>query len=203
MATTRDYGPLSVADWRRQVHALYAQVRNAVTPAEGHALWVTARTELFATHPASPLRDGQALRHAEYEPAFRFALPVLDADPERFEVRTGSDGVVPFERAGRFQFPLAGPGATLDVWWLASYGGGIFVPLRDATAGSLTYGAGRYLVDTVKGADLGRSAQGWILDFNFAYNPSCVYDPAWVCPLAPAGNRLSVELPVGELLPTG
>jgi uncharacterized protein len=87
------------------------------------------------------------------------------------------------------------------VWWLGSYGNGIFVPLRDATAGTTTYGAGRYLLDTVKGADLGHEGDRWVIDLNFSYNPSCAYDPEWACPLAPLGNRLDVEVPVGELAP--
>ena len=88
--------------------------------------------------------------------------------------------------------PFAG---TLDVWRLASYGGGLFVPVKDALAGRPggTYGGGRYLIDTIKGADLGANADDeatLVLDFNFAYNPSCAYDPAWACPLAQAGNTL-------------
>jgi uncharacterized protein (DUF1684 family) len=72
------------------------------------------------------------------------------------------------------------------------------VPLRDATAGTTTYGAGRYLLDTVKGADLGMEGDRLVLDFNFAYNPSCAYDPRWVCPLAPPPNRLDVAIEAGE-----
>jgi len=143
---------------------------------------------------------GQELRHATYDPAFRFVLPVETAPTDRFDVATGTDGVVPFRRIGRFEMPGLGG---LDVWWLASYGGGLFVPIRDATAGASSYGAGRYLLDTVKGADLGRDDNRWVVDLNFAYNPSCVYDPTWACPLAPAGNRLTAPAPVGELLPTG
>jgi uncharacterized protein (DUF1684 family) len=120
------------------------------------------------------------------------------AEPEEWAPTTGSDGAVPFTRAGRFDIPGLGG---LDVWWLGSYGNGIFVPLRDSTAGSTTYGAGRYLLDTVKGADLGREGDAWVLDLNFSYNPSCAYDPDWACPLAPLGNRLDAEVPVGELSP--
>ena len=89
------------------------------------------------------------------------------------------------------------------MWWLRSYGGGVFVPVKDATAGPASYGGGRYLVDTVKGADLGGEARDGtlVLDFNFAYNPSCAYDPAWACPLAQAGNTLSRPLLAGELMP--
>src|SRR5438552_542539 len=107
------------------------------------------------------------------------------------DVPTGTDGVVPFDRIGCAHVPGVGD---LDVWWLVSYGGGVFVPLKDGTAGSGSYGGGRYLLDTIKGADLGGVGQTLILDFNVAYNPSCAYDPAWACPLAPAGNTVRREL---------
>ena len=50
----------------------------------------------------------------------------------------------------------------------------------------------------VKGADLGSRDRTLVLDLNFAYNPSCAYDPAWACPLAQPGNTLDVPVPVGE-----
>ena len=188
-----------VASWRREVHALYADVRADSDPASAHADWVERRTVLFDRHPASARQPGQQLRHAAYDPAYRFVLELLPADEEVWEYTTGTDGVVPFRRAGRLELPGIG---SLDVWWLGSYGNGFFVPLRDPTAGRSTYGAGRYLIDTVKGADLGRDSGGWVVDLNFAYNPSCAYDPAWACPLAPLGNRLGADVPVGELKPT-
>lgn len=38
------------------------------------------------------------------------------------------------------------------------------------------------------------------LDFNYAYHPSCVYDPIWSCPLAPPDNHLPVRIEAGERL---
>jgi uncharacterized protein len=199
---------LDLLDWRRRVHALYADVRAAADPATGHTLWRRGRDELFATHPQTPLlpedRPGfTGLPYGDYDPALRFEVEVDgDVEPHRLEVRTGTDGVVPFERIGVAHLEGLGD---LDVWWLASYGGGVFVPVKDATAGRgvdgfATYGAGRYLVDTVKGADLGGDARaGWlVLDLNFAYNPSCAYDPAWACPLAQPGNTLAAPVRGGE-----
>ena len=88
---------------------------------------------------------------------------------------------------------------TLEVFWIDVYGGGVFIPFRDATSGSLTYGGGRYLLDTIKGADLGMTERGeLVLDFNFAYHPSCHYDPRWSCPLAPRENWLTVPIEAGE-----
>ena len=159
---------------------------------------------MLRSHPESPIPPaGRAaypgLRVAAYDPELRFEI-AIDADvaPKRMDVPTGTDGVVPFVRIGCAHVPGVGD---LDVWWLGSYGGGVFVPLKDGTAGSVSYGGGRYLLDTVKGADLGGDGQTLILDFNFAYNPSCAYDPAWACPLAPAGNTVRRELLAGELVP--
>lgn len=199
---------LHVADWRRRVSALYARVRETAEtdPAAAHEVWVATRDALFREHPASPLlpgdRDGfDGLPVAPYDPAWRFELAVHPAEPHRLEVETGTDGVVPFDRIGRVDLPGIGG---LDLWRLASYGGGLFLPVRDGlsrTAGrDGTYGGGRYLLDTVKGADLGTSVSGreLVVDLNFAYNPSCAYDPAWACPLAPPGNVVAAEIPVGE-----
>ena len=195
---------LDLIDWRRRVFSLYSAVRSASDPADGHALWRRERDALFAAHPSTPLlpedRPGfTSLPVAAYDPAWRFEAEVRPAPARRFEVETGTDGIVPFELVGIAEVPGVG---SLDVWRLASYGGGIFVPVKDALAGKPggTYGGGRYLLDTVKGADLGPGAtpQSLILDFNFAYNPSCAYDPAWACPLAQPGNTLAVEVPVGE-----
>ncbi|MGZ4608307.1 MAG: DUF1684 domain-containing protein, partial [Blastococcus sp.] len=110
------------------------------------------------------------------------------------------DGVVPLERIGRVA--LGGIG-DVDVWWIGGYGGGIFLPLRDGTAGHGTYGGGRYLLDTIKGADLGSGDGRLVVDLNFAYHPSCAYDPRWSCPLAPEGNRVSAAVVAGEQLPPG
>ena len=193
-----------VADWRRRVFALYAEVRASADVETGHELWRRGRDELFARHPSTPLlpadRAGfSGLPIEPYDPTWRFTVDVVEAEPQRMDIETGTDGIVPFERIGTADLPGVG---TLDVWKLGSYGGGIFVPIKDALAGRPdgTYGGGRYLIDTIKGADLGQGAgpASLVLDFNFAYNPSCAYDPEWACPLAQAGNTVPVEIPVGE-----
>ena len=89
---------------------------------------------------------------------------------------------------------------SLDLFWLDAYGGGLFVPFADATSARESYGAGRYVLDTVKGADLGTQDGLLVLDLNFAYQPSCSYDARWNCPLAPPANRLDVAVRAGERL---
>lgn len=88
----------------------------------------------------------------------------------------------------------------MDVWWLGQYGGGLFLPLRDGTAGRGSYGGGRYLLDTVKGADLGAQGGRLIIDLNFLYHPSCRYESSWLCPLATPGNTVTVPVEAGERL---
>jgi uncharacterized protein (DUF1684 family) len=100
-------------------------------------------------------------------------------------------------RIGRVELPI---GFGLDVWWLEQYGGGLFLPLRDGTAAHETYGAGRYLLDTAKGADLGGDDESIVVDLNFAYHPSCRYNYRWECPLAQDGNRTDIRVEAGERL---
>ena len=112
------------------------------------------------------------------------------------------DGAYAFTRFGEAAFELGGESLSLELYWLEGYGGGVFLPVADATSGKETYGAGRYVLDTVKGADLGTQDGRLVLDFNFAYNPSCSYDPAWVCPLATPSNRLRIPIRAGERHPS-
>ena len=195
---------LEVADWRYRVFALYAEVRAATDLPAAHDLWRRTRDELFASHLSTPLlpddrADFTGLKVRPYDPDWRFEVEITPAEPRGFEFETGTDGVVPFELLGIADVPGIGP---LDVWRLASYGGGLFVPVKDALSRvpGGTYGGGRYLIDTIKGAHLGvgSAPESIVLDFNFAYNPSCAYDPAWACPLAQPGNTVAVEIPVGE-----
>jgi uncharacterized protein len=195
--------PTSLLDWRRRIAAIYAEVRATPDPRAAHQAWQAGRNALLATHPDSPVpaADRAAFTGvpvAPYDPALRYHVEVdSEIEPLRIEVSTGTDGIVPFQRAGVVHLPGVGD---LDVWWLASYGGGIFVPIRDTRRDGATYPGGRYVLDTAKGADLGGDDGFLIVDLNFAYNPSCAYDPAWACPLPPPGNVVPVAVNAGELM---
>jgi uncharacterized protein (DUF1684 family) len=193
---------LELLDWKRRVFGLYATVRE-MSPEAGWELWRETRDELFRSHPQSPLPTDlrasfERLEYWPYDPQARVLgeLADLEAPPQAIE-SSGTEPILfrPFARAS---FELRGEPLTLEVSWLAAYGGGAFLCFRDATSGRESYGGGRYLLDTVKGADLGEEDGRLVLDFNFAYNPSCSYDPGWVCPLAPPANRLTVSLEAGE-----
>ena len=193
---------LSLLDWKRRVFALYAAVRT-LEPEAGWELWRETRDELFRSHPQSPLpADRRAsfggIDYWPYDPEARVLaeLEDLEAPPEPVE----TSGIEPilFRPFARSSFELRGERLALEVAWLAAYGGGVFLSFRDTTSGRESYGGGRYVLDTVKGADLGDDDGRLVLDFNFAYNPSCAYDPGWVCPVAPPANRLQVAVGAGE-----
>jgi uncharacterized protein (DUF1684 family) len=198
---------LDLLDYRRRVHKMYLPIRtNGDDPSVWRA-WQQERDDLFRTHPQSALDEAQRenfkpLRYFEHNPAFRVVAPLTDeVEPEVISLDLGNDGAFKMQRFASVTFSLPTGTGTLSVFWIMGYGGGIFIPFGDATNKVTTYGAGRYLVDTIKGADLGSQDGAMVLDFNYAYHPSCVYHYRWTCPLAPLENRLDFRIPVGEMLP--
>ena len=205
-------GPMSehldLADWRRHVAASYEVLRTDLRADPARLLgFRAAKDRLFASHPSSPVppaerRDFRGLAYWRHDPSLSFRLPLepdLDAPP--LDVPRSSAGpAMPYARIGWVSFAVAGVPTRLAVYWLNEYAGGIFIPFRDATSGTETYGGGRYLWDSGKGADLGSEGDELVIDFNYADHPSCVYDPVWRCPLAPPENWLTVPIRAGERL---
>ena len=197
---------LALLDWKRRIFELYAEVRRTPDPEAAWRRWRDVRDELFLTHPQPPLPPAarasfSGLPYFDYDPALRVQADVEPAERVRREIATSGEEPYAFTRFGRAAFTLGGERQSLDLYWLDGYGGGVYLCFADGTSGTETYGAGRYLLDTVKGSDLGGDGGRLLLDFNFAYNPSCSYDPRWVCPLAPPGNRLAAPIRGGERYP--
>ena len=231
---------LQLADWRRQVSDLYAEVRRLAVGDVPAALtvWREERERLYRDHPMSPVpaaeRTNFSAKHFEYDPTLRFEVTMQPAGAGATpgEAATAGEAATPgsplatpppltapldaplslpnsgtdvlsFRRIGSVEIPFPGHGPRiLSLFWMDGYAGGLFLPFRDATSGAATYAAGRYLLDTAKSADLGGDpARGsLIVDFNFAYQPSCAFDPRWACPLAPPENRLDLAVRAGERL---
>ena len=190
------YGELELAGWRREMGALYAAVRAEAEPERGHALWRAGRDS-----SSGPTRRARCCPTTRCAPpvcptgpttaGLRFELPLLEPvaparalAAERGRRRHDAAAGRPHRAAG------AGRGDASTCGGCGSTRGGLFLPLRDGTAGDTSYGGGRYLLDTAKGADLGGSAGRLVVDLNFLYHPSCRYNIAWQCPLAPAGNTI-------------
>lgn len=197
---------LALADWRRTVAELYAEIRRA-PDAELEGAWQRfrqVRDRLFKQHAQSPLnvaqrRAFQALSYFPYDPQVRLTGTVTAVDSAETRTMTLPDeGRFRYTKVAYVRFPWNGAEARLALYWVEGYGGGLFLPFRDATNGHGTYGGGRYLYDGIKGADLGAGQEEIVLDFNFAYNPSCAYNDRWLCPLPPPENRLGFAIRAGE-----
>jgi uncharacterized protein len=178
---------LSYADAVRRFRAdkddYYRTANGSPVPADERAA--------FAGIPYFPVDESYIVDELTLEP--------YDGDePVRFEIPTTDGRLRPAERAGVFRFELVGSPQRLTAYRTFGADGephdSLFVPFLDATSGTDTYGAGRYL-------DLEPDDDGtWTLDFNLAYHPSCVFDPRFSCPLTPAENRLGLRVEAGERL---
>jgi len=192
-----------LVDWRRRIFGLYGSVRSNPIPQDAWKLWKTTRDEMFRDHPQSPVPPGKVfsgLSYFEYDLSARVMAELAPAAPRKFAISSNPDSTHAFHRFAVASFELWGVPSTLEVYWLEGYAGGIFLPFKDAGAGTITYGGGRYLLDTAKGADLGARGDELVLDFNFSYQPSCSYSSEWSCPLAPPRNTLPFEVRAGERL---
>jgi len=195
---------LDLLDYRRTVSDLYATVRDHNADETIHQTWVATRDDLFANHSQSALDEEQkakfmGLHYYDYDPAYDVLGDFNpDVEPKVFHVDVGDDGTVDYKRVGEVTFTLPTGTGRLSVFWITGYGGGIFIPFGDATNKQTTYGAGRYLYDTIKGADLGLRDGKLVMNFNYAYNPSCSYNYRWVCPLAQPESKVDFAIPVGE-----
>jgi uncharacterized protein len=194
---------LDLLDWRRRMSELFADLRRRPHDAQTLAWFRAEKDTLFREHPQSPIPapDRQhfaGLAYWPFDPSARVEAHFTPVD----EQPPTAAGEVPFTRIGHLEFDFQHTPLRLGAFWIEGYAGGLFVPFTDSTSGHQTYGGGRYLLDTIKSADLGSDAQAdrVTLDFNYAYHPSCTYDPRWVCPLAPPDSRLAIPVPAGERL---
>jgi uncharacterized protein (DUF1684 family) len=198
---------LDLVDWHRHVGHLY-RARGDDPIAE----FRRRRNELLRNHPQSPIPTEErakfvGIRYFPPDPAYRITtrLEPSQSDEEIVIETGGPDGDIGYRRAGVLHFNLGDQECRLTVFSLIGYGGGLFLPFRDATSGRQTYGGGRYLFDTIKSTDglcleVKPGSDQVTIDFNYAYNPSCAYDPHWACPLAPRENWLEVAVDAGEMV---
>ena len=201
---------IELLDWKHSIFDLYAEIRRSEDSYSAWQRWLVERDRLYRDHPQSPLtalarKDFSGCSFFDYDASWRMLARIEDVEPAPLEIAVSTGARFQFTRIGVAHFDLHGVEHELELTWNEGYGGGLFLAFTDETSGSTTYGGGRYLIATVKGADLGfdHDKGTALLDFNFAYNPSCSYDPRWACPLAPSANRLGLAVTVGEQLPRG
>lgn len=159
------------------------------------------KNDEFMQPEQTPLRrqdlgDFEGLEYYFPEPSLRFRTPFIaeaGEDTVRLTKRQGQE--VAYIRRGKVRFSHQGQEHSLTVFGPADTTGGdyLWLPFFDATSGKATYPGGRYL-------DLTIDAEGMVdLDFNFAYNPLCDYNPErYNCTLPPMENTLPFAVEAGE-----
>ena len=152
---------VALADWRRCVSVLYATIRVTEDPRIRWEIWRGARLALFRDHSQLPIDSARRSSYHgvpvfAYDPPLRFLVAVevlADILEEVWDI--GADGRIRVLPGLRTVGLRAALGAELTVFQTQGYGGGMLLPLKDGTSGAETYGCGRYLLNSIKGADLG------------------------------------------------
>jgi uncharacterized protein (DUF1684 family) len=155
------------------------------------------------SHPQSPLdhnvRDdfvGLAYFDKNSELILEVEVDRFDDDEPLVTMQTSTGATQDYRRWGRFKFEIDGETASLVIYSDPS-GREFFMPFKDATNGTETYGAGRYMDSHRPGMEM-QARDRFEIDFNYAYNPYCAYSPYFSCPLPPSENWLNVPIRAGE-----
>jgi hypothetical protein len=159
--------------------------------------------EFLEMHPQSPLsyehqEAFEGLDYYEADSALRFTGEVerFGDDEPLVEMQTSTGDTRHYRRWGRFTFAVEGEEASVVIYQDPTHGD-FFLPFKDATNGTETYGAGRYL-DNHRPGLRPRGGSRVEIDFNYAYNPYCAYNEDYSCPLPPRENWLQVPIRAGE-----
>lgn len=153
------------------------------------------KDEFYKHDQHSPLTHEQkhvfaGLHYFPENPDLKLEVTVEEfPEKQMIIMQTSTGSIQEYQRFGRFQFIVEGQPAELTIYEIDQE---YFLPFADALAGRETYGAGRYL-------EPHRLHNGkFLVDFNYAYNPYCAYNPRWSCPIPPAENRINVSIRAGE-----
>jgi uncharacterized protein len=139
-----------------------------------------------------PLRTGfKGLRFFPVNPAYRVkAVYKPYAAPQVAQMPNILGDLEPFTITGTVAFSLGGANHEMVAW---RSGQRLWFVFRDLTSGKETYAASRFLYQPMP-----QAGEFW-LDFNYAENPPCGYNPYTTCPVPPPQNRLPVRIEAGEL----
>ena len=203
---------LSLINWRREIFSIYDEVRSEEDGIVAWNIWKDKREKLFKFHPESPTFDPKKQSGFNDVPVLYsynqkfslFSKFELISNSDIIQLNTDENSITrlkPFIKTTNLKDFL---GIELTIFKIEGYGGGLFLPFTDTgcKSGGAHYEGGRYLIDTVKGADLGELKTDELrLDFNFSYNPSCSYNSKWTCPILKNFNRISILVDAGEKKP--
>lgn len=151
----------------------------------------------------SEIEDFKGLDYFEFDSSFQIKAKFTKSKGKKFEMPTTTERTPIYRRFGYVDFHVGSDSIRLTVYQnielkkSKKYKNYLFIPFRDATSKSVTYGGGRYLDIQIPETD------SILLDFNQAYNPYCAYSYRYSCPIPPKENTIPVEIYAGEKNPIG
>ena len=155
----------------------------------------------FRGSQGSPLEDADRTKFDSLQYYTPDIIYRVDADyrgftkPDTVQMPMNTGEAEPYLKYASATFNLEGQKHSLILYLkVNTTDSSLFVPFNDATNGTETYEGGRFL-DVAK-PEIG--ANIITLDFNKAYNPFCVYNYNYSCPVPPRSNRLAIPVRAGE-----
>ena len=141
--------------------------------------------------------DFAGLNYYEYDPNFRFEGPIYTYDnPDTVIIYGTKKDERPSLKYGYFEFSFNGKKHQLQIFKILprkpQQGDYLFLGFTDATSNDATYGGGRYINLDLNEENL------YTVDFNYAYNPYCAYNPKYSCAIPSRENHLSIAIEAGE-----
>lgn len=156
------------------------------------------KNKFFREHAQSPLTPAQqrkfvALEYFPINEEYNLQLKIhYNKAKEVVWIQTNDQQIREYFKYGYFEFEVEGNKGKVYVYRSNEHPDYYFIPFKDATSGTETYGAGRYL-DAIP---IGN--EEFVLDFNKAYNPYCAYNGNYSCPIPPEENWLDIPIRAGE-----
>jgi uncharacterized protein (DUF1684 family) len=140
----------------------------------------------------------KGLDYFRIDPAWKIdARLTLNENPDTIKMKTTTERLPLYLVYGKAGFSVDGKEFYLTVYrntglmTKPGYEDYLFIPFTDQTSGNGSYGGGRYIDARITGND------HILIDFNKAYNPYCVYNKKYSCPIPPAENFLDIKVTAG------
>jgi len=143
------------------------------------------------------LKNFRGLDFFTYDSTYLVTAKLTKTPKEKpFMMLTTTDMVVEYIKYGTVSFELLNNQYSLDIYKNLedpNERDNLFLPFLDDTNGNESYGGGRYINLSIPQGD------NLIIDFNSAFNPYCVYDEKYSCPIVPRENYLPLEIKAGVM----
>jgi len=164
--------------------------------------YVKEKDDYLKSDDESPLLkndkpDFIGLHYYDYNPNFRFegSIHIYDKSDTIIIYGTKKDER-PSLKFGYFEFSFNDKKYKLQIFKIlrknSQQNDYLFLGFTDETSNLETYGGGRYINLELNEVNY------YVIDFNYAYNPYCAYNPKYSCAIPIRENHLQIPIEAGE-----